>query len=166
MSACRVKDQIIRVCHIQIWPSGRTGPSQCCSCAETFRGLSHGSASTSRVWGFGQNGGHDETISSGTCGGLTRCWPLITSSRSSSLEPSRKSWNRSRIMHGGLLCPHIHSSASKTSFKRGCCCLNHWMGIKLFTGVSVECDILESSFHTQLAFYRRFSQYFKHQVDS
>lgn len=35
--------------HVQLWPSESRGPSQCCSCAETFRGLSHGSADTSRV---------------------------------------------------------------------------------------------------------------------
>lgn len=46
--------------HVQLWPSESRGPSQCCSCAETFRGLSHGSADTSRV---DVGGGGHETIS-------------------------------------------------------------------------------------------------------
>lgn len=40
---------------------------------------------------------------------LTNLWPLITSSRSSSLEPSRKSLNRSTILHGGLRCHKKHT---------------------------------------------------------
>lgn len=42
---------------------------------------------------------------------LTTRWPLITSSRSNSLEPSRKSLNRSMTMQGGLRC---HSTQTQT----------------------------------------------------
>lgn len=103
-----------------------------------------------QVGGVVRRGGGCETTSCGTtCGELTRRWPLITSSRSNSLEPSRKSWNRSRIMHGGLLCPHIHSSASETTSKwRFSCCLYCWLGIKLFTDITTGCEILESTLPT------------------
>lgn len=47
-------------------------------------------------------------LKQGTERGLTRRWPLITSSRSNSLEPSRKSLNRSRTMHGGFRCHNTH----------------------------------------------------------
>lgn len=145
-----------RVRHVQIWPSERTGPSQCCSCAGTFRGLSRGSANTSGG-GCGQAraGGGPETISCGTtCGDLTRRWPLITSSRSKSLEPSRRSWNRSRMMHGGLLCGQGHSAASATTFKQRFGCLNRWTDIKLFTDITMGCELQQAPSSTELAFYR------------
>lgn len=67
------------------------------------------------VWSGGWGG---EAISCGThVRELTRRCPLITSSRSSSLEPSRRSWNRSWILEGGLLCQQSHSCASETTFK-------------------------------------------------
>lgn len=43
---------------------------------------------------------------------LTMDWPLITSSRSNSLEPSRKSLNRSLMVDGGLRCHKIKSYRS------------------------------------------------------
>lgn len=58
------------------------------------------------VSGFIKTAGHVECW---TERGLTRRWPLITSSRSNSLEPSRKSLNRSMTIHGGLRCHNTHT---------------------------------------------------------
>lgn len=58
------------------------------------------------VSGFIKTAGHVECW---TARGLTRRWPLITSSRSNSLEPSRKSLNRSMTIHGGLRCHNTHT---------------------------------------------------------
>lgn len=91
---------------LPIYSLKRTALSQCCSCAETSLCLSPDSVkhnqSVSRsvgslkLWPVGWK--------ASVYLRLTMRWPLIVSSRSSSLEPSQKSWNRSTTIHAGLLC--------------------------------------------------------------
>lgn len=101
----QVKNMIGCNVHLLIFSSERRAPSLCCSCAGTFLCLApdstkHNPASVSLSSNVYVNARSEK--------GLTIRWPLITSRRSSSLEPSRKSWNRSTTIHGGLRCHSTH----------------------------------------------------------
>lgn len=100
------------MCHLLISSLERRGLSQCCFCAETFLCLSPDSTKhNQRVSQLVQYSNWLENMSTAEGEkGLTIRWPLITSSRSSSLEPSRKSLNRSTTMHGGLRCHKTHTN--------------------------------------------------------